>query len=115
MPSIKEEDPGPHAVNNVQNMKAHLSFLLLVTQAEAWIKSKLRDLKDGGNVQRRPLQDWEEAPQTLHAALKDFEDTIVQLNQVRRRFSSRPSENRRQSEHDATQPSFAMKCLLLRR
>lgn len=93
MPSIKEVDPGPHqwiqVHNNVQNTETYLSFLLL--QAEAWIKSKLRDLKDGGNIQRCPLQDWEEAPQMLHAGLKDFEHTIVQLNQVRQRFSWRPT------------------------
>lgn len=84
MPSIKEMDPGPHAVHsNVQNPKSRLSFLLCVTQAEAWIKSKLRALKDGGNIQRCPLQEWEEAQQMLHAGIKDFENTIVQLNQVR--------------------------------
>lgn len=51
-------------------------------QAEAWIKGKLQDLKDGCNVQRCPLQDWEEASQTLQRDLKDFENTLIQLNQV---------------------------------
>lgn len=51
-------------------------------QAEAWMKSKLQDLKDGCNVQHRPLHDWEEASQTLHRDLKDFENTLIQLNQV---------------------------------
>lgn len=69
--------------NNVRNTKTYLSFLRFVMQAEAWIKSKLRDLKDGGNIKRCPLQDWDEAPQMLHGGLKDFENTIVQLNQVR--------------------------------
>ncbi|MED6284993.1 hypothetical protein CHARACLAT_024562, partial [Characodon lateralis] len=50
-------------------------------QAEAWIKSKLQDLKDGCNVQYCPLQDWEEASQTLQRDLKDFENTLIQLNQ----------------------------------
>ncbi|XP_010787794.1 uncharacterized protein mymx isoform X6 [Notothenia coriiceps] len=53
-----------------------------VLQAEAWIKGKLRDLKDGCNIQRCPLQDWGEASQTLHRDLKDFENTLIQLNQM---------------------------------
>lgn len=53
-----------------------------VCQAEAWIKGKLQDLKDGCNIQRCPLQDWEEASQTLQRDLKDFENTLIQLNQV---------------------------------
>ncbi|XP_035981767.1 spectrin beta chain, non-erythrocytic 1 isoform X7 [Fundulus heteroclitus] len=51
-------------------------------QAEAWIQSKLQDLKDGCNVQYCPLQDWEEASQTLQRDLKDFENTLIQLNQL---------------------------------
>ncbi|MEQ2259103.1 hypothetical protein XENORESO_006815, partial [Xenotaenia resolanae] len=51
-------------------------------QAEAWIKSKLQDLKDGCNVQYCPLQDWEEVSQTLQRDLKDFENTLIQLNQL---------------------------------
>ncbi|XP_028279297.1 uncharacterized protein mymx isoform X3 [Parambassis ranga] len=53
-----------------------------VLQAEAWIKSKLQDLKDGCNIQCCPLQDWEEASQTLQRDLKDFENTLIQLNQM---------------------------------
>ncbi|KAM7385846.1 hypothetical protein PAMP_001901 [Pampus punctatissimus] len=53
-----------------------------VMQAEAWIKGKLQDLKDGCNIQRCPLQDWEEASQTLQRDLKDFENTLIQLNQM---------------------------------
>uniref|UniRef100_UPI0037E6FFC5 spectrin alpha chain-like n=1 Tax=Semicossyphus pulcher TaxID=241346 RepID=UPI0037E6FFC5 len=53
-----------------------------VLQAEAWIKGKMQDLKDGCNIQRCPLQDWEEASQTLHRDLKDFENTLIQLNQM---------------------------------
>nr|XP_015218108.1 PREDICTED: uncharacterized protein LOC107079339 isoform X3 [Lepisosteus oculatus] len=53
-----------------------------ILQAEAWIKGKLRDLKDGCSVQRCPLQDWEEVAQTLQRDLKDFENTLIQLNQM---------------------------------
>lgn len=48
------------------------------------MKGKLRDLKDGCNIQRSPLTDWEEVSQTLQRDLKDFENTLIQLNQVRR-------------------------------
>ncbi|CAN9499981.1 unnamed protein product [Ophioblennius macclurei] len=53
-----------------------------VLQAEAWIKGKLQDLKDGCTVQCCPLQDLEEASQTLQRDLKDFENTLIQLNQM---------------------------------
>ncbi|XP_053292884.1 spectrin beta chain, non-erythrocytic 2 [Pleuronectes platessa] len=53
-----------------------------VLQAEAWIRSKLQELKEGCNIQRCPLQDWEEASQTLQRDLKDFENTLIQLNQM---------------------------------
>lgn len=56
-------------------------------QAEAWIKSKLRDLKDGGNIQCCPLQDWDKSPQILCTDFKDFENRMVRLNQVRQGFS----------------------------
>ncbi|TNM99911.1 hypothetical protein fugu_012944 [Takifugu bimaculatus] len=53
-----------------------------VLEAEAWIKSKLWDLKDGGNIQCCPLQDWDRAPQILCTDFKDFENRMVQLNQM---------------------------------
>lgn len=68
-------------------------------QAEAWIKGKLQDLKDGCNIQRCPLQDWEEASQTLQRDLKDFENTLIQLNQVTKGFDISLS----QSEHTSEQ------------
>ncbi|XP_039995004.1 uncharacterized protein LOC120796340 isoform X3 [Xiphias gladius] len=60
-----------------------------VLRAEAWIKGKLQDLKDGCNIQRCPLQDWEEASQTLQRDLKDFENTLIQLNQMGEQLISR--------------------------
>ncbi|XP_042078820.1 spectrin beta chain, non-erythrocytic 5 isoform X6 [Haplochromis burtoni] len=53
-----------------------------VLQAEAWIKGKLQDLKDGCNIQCCPLEDWEDASQMLQRDLKDFENTLIQLNQM---------------------------------
>ncbi|XP_052468414.1 uncharacterized protein LOC128025875 isoform X2 [Carassius gibelio] len=53
-----------------------------ITQAEMWIRAKLRDLKDTSNVHRCPLSDWEELSQTLQRDLKDFENTVIQLNQM---------------------------------
>ncbi|KAM4787627.1 uncharacterized protein ACIQIH_005516 isoform 5-T5 [Cyanocitta cristata] len=45
-------------------------------QAEGWVRGKLRDLKDGCD-----LQDWEEVAQTLQRDMKDFENTLIKLNQ----------------------------------
>uniref|UniRef100_A0A8C3L700 PH domain-containing protein n=1 Tax=Chrysolophus pictus TaxID=9089 RepID=A0A8C3L700_CHRPC len=47
-----------------------------VLQAEGWVRGKLRDLKDGCD-----LQDWEQAAQTLQREMKDFENTLIKLNQ----------------------------------
>ncbi|OPJ72454.1 calpain-11 isoform B [Patagioenas fasciata monilis] len=46
-------------------------------QAEGWVRSKLRDLKDGCD-----LRDWEEVAQTLQRDMKDFENTLIKLNQM---------------------------------
>ncbi|XP_077031905.1 uncharacterized protein LOC129118293 isoform X7 [Agelaius phoeniceus] len=46
-------------------------------QAESWVRGKLRDLKDGCE-----LQDWEEVAQTLQRDMKDFENTLIKLNQM---------------------------------
>lgn len=68
-------------------MQKHI-FNLCVMQAEAWIKSKLWDLKVRGNIQQCPVQGWDETLQILCADLKDFENVMVQLNQVRQGFTS---------------------------
>ncbi|XP_048863767.1 uncharacterized protein LOC125738638 isoform X2 [Brienomyrus brachyistius] len=62
--------------------KRNALFNKEVLQAEEWIKAKLRDLKDGCSVQRCPLQDWEQVSQTLQRDLKDFENNLIQLNQM---------------------------------
>lgn len=54
---------------------AHTALPML--QAEGWVRGKLRDLKDGCD-----LQDWEQAAQTLQREMKDFENTLIKLNQV---------------------------------
>ncbi|KAM9016133.1 uncharacterized protein PRD47_005122 isoform 1-T1 [Ara ararauna] len=46
-------------------------------QAEGWVRGKLQDLKDGCD-----LQDWEEVAQTLQRDMKDFENTLIKLNQM---------------------------------
>lgn len=56
----------------------------LMSQAEMWIRGRLRDLRDSANVQRCLQKDWDEACQTLQRDLKDFENTLIRLNQVRR-------------------------------
>ncbi|XP_051945498.1 uncharacterized protein LOC127617567 [Xyrauchen texanus] len=51
-----------------------------MTQAEAWIRAKLRDLRDDSNIQRCPLMDWDDVCQTLQRDLKDFENNVIHLN-----------------------------------
>nr|XP_056709333.1 spectrin alpha chain, non-erythrocytic 1-like [Euleptes europaea] len=46
-------------------------------KAEKWVQMKLRDLKDGCSIQK-----WEQVPQTLQRDMKDFENTIIKLNQM---------------------------------
>lgn len=53
----------------------------------------MQDLKDGCNIQRCPLQDWEEASQTVLRDLKDFENTLIQLNQVTNGFTMKLDSN----------------------
>ncbi|XP_061692613.1 uncharacterized protein LOC133509530 isoform X2 [Syngnathoides biaculeatus] len=53
-----------------------------VLQAKTWRKEKLQDLKDDSKIQRCPLQDWDEASQILQRDLKDFDNTLIQLNQT---------------------------------
>ncbi|XP_064411358.1 spectrin alpha chain, non-erythrocytic 1-like [Latimeria chalumnae] len=59
------------------------------TQAEAWVREKLRDLKDGCDTQMCPLQDWEQAAHTLQRDIKDYENTLIKLNQIGEQLSSR--------------------------
>ncbi|XP_057705155.1 uncharacterized protein LOC130923451 isoform X2 [Corythoichthys intestinalis] len=51
-------------------------------QAETWNNSKVQELKDDCKIQRCPLQDWDEASQILQRDLKDFDNTLIQLNQT---------------------------------
>ncbi|XP_073194597.1 uncharacterized protein [Lepidochelys kempii] len=57
-----------------------------IMQAESWVRGKLRDLKDGCNI-----QDWERVAQTLQRDMKDFENTLIKLNQMGEQLMSRPS------------------------
>nr|XP_054605795.1 uncharacterized protein LOC107375418 isoform X3 [Nothobranchius furzeri] len=78
------EDEAPAAANALSDSFTQQNSLFNkeALQAEAWIKSKLQDLKDGCNTECCPLQDWDEASQTLQRDLKDFENTFIQLNQM---------------------------------
>ncbi|XP_074531898.1 uncharacterized protein mymx isoform X2 [Halichoeres trimaculatus] len=91
VPEPQRRESHPHtqnkasvAVTTQSDFFTHRNSLFSkeVLQAEAWIKEKLQDLKDGCNIQRCPLQDWEEVSQTLQRDLKDFENTLIQLNQM---------------------------------
>ncbi|XP_077073614.1 spectrin beta chain, non-erythrocytic 1 isoform X4 [Siphateles boraxobius] len=72
----------PSVQNDHSFTQQNALFNKEITQAEAWIRAKLRDLRDGGNVQKCPLTDWGEVCQTLQRDLKDFENTVIQLNQM---------------------------------
>uniref|UniRef100_A0A1A8L2H2 PH domain-containing protein n=2 Tax=Nothobranchius TaxID=28779 RepID=A0A1A8L2H2_9TELE len=73
------EDEAPAAANALSDSFTQQNSLFNkeALQAEAWIKSKLQDLKDGCDTESCPMQDWEEASQTLQRDLKDFENTCV--------------------------------------
>ncbi|XP_077469583.1 uncharacterized protein mymx isoform X2 [Stigmatopora argus] len=62
--------------------KCKLNGQKSVHQAESWSKIKVQDVKDETNIKRCPLQDWDEASQILQRDLKDFDNTIIQLNQT---------------------------------
>ncbi|XP_068795609.1 spectrin beta chain, non-erythrocytic 4 isoform X2 [Struthio camelus] len=55
-------------------------------QAEGWVRGKLRDLKDGCD-----MQDLEQVAQTLQRDMKDFENTLIKLNQMGEQLMGRPS------------------------
>ncbi|KAJ8264211.1 hypothetical protein GJAV_G00146520 [Gymnothorax javanicus] len=78
---LRHLQPDP-AQNDCSYTQCNTVFNREVLQAEAWIKGKLQDLRDGWDVQRSPLQDWGEVSQTIQRELKDFENTLIQLNQM---------------------------------
>ncbi|XP_076830237.1 uncharacterized protein mymx isoform X2 [Brachyhypopomus gauderio] len=52
-------------------------------KAEAWIQGKLKKLKDMQTYGHAcSLMDWEEVTQSLQRDLKDFDNTLIQLNQM---------------------------------
>ncbi|XP_053314966.1 spectrin beta chain, non-erythrocytic 5-like [Spea bombifrons] len=51
-----------------------------ITQAESWIRGKLRSLKD--RCDAGPPQDWEPGPHPIHSEIKGFEPTVMKLNQI---------------------------------
>ncbi|XP_074945289.1 uncharacterized protein LOC142055349 isoform X10 [Phalacrocorax aristotelis] len=66
---------GPSPLLDLSPLVAQFNREML--QAEGWVRGKLRDLKDGCD-----LQDWEEVAQTLQRDMKDFENTLIKLNQM---------------------------------
>ncbi|XP_019405206.1 PREDICTED: uncharacterized protein LOC109319854 isoform X7 [Crocodylus porosus] len=95
--SIKTKEPGGMAWlktglrNSTGQANPNLSPLLAqfnqeIMQAESWVRGKLRDLKDGCEI-----QDWERVAQTLQRDMKDFENTLIKLNQMGEQLMSWPS------------------------
>ncbi|KAJ6664695.1 hypothetical protein lerEdw1_006268 [Lerista edwardsae] len=54
--------------------------------AEKWVRAKLRDLKDGCSI-----QEWERGAQTLQRDMKDFENTVIKLNQMGEQLMVQPN------------------------
>ncbi|XP_067091847.1 uncharacterized protein [Osmerus mordax] len=73
-----QESPAAPAAAEISPLPASALTVRDIAQAEAWIRAKLQDLKDGG-TQHCPLQDRQE---TLHRDLRDFENTHIQLTQT---------------------------------
>ncbi|XP_019382365.1 PREDICTED: uncharacterized protein LOC109304334 isoform X7 [Gavialis gangeticus] len=95
--SIKTKEPGGMAWlktglrNSTGQANPNLSPLLAqfnqeIMQAESWVRGKLRDLKDGCEI-----QDWERVAQTLQRDMKDFENTLIKLNQMGEQLMGWPS------------------------
>ncbi|XP_061480818.1 uncharacterized protein LOC133383685 isoform X2 [Rhineura floridana] len=55
-------------------------------QAEKWVCAKLRGLKDGCSI-----QEWERVAQTLQRDMKDFENTMIKLNQMGEQLTAQPN------------------------
>ncbi|XP_066474712.1 spectrin beta chain, non-erythrocytic 2-like isoform X2 [Tiliqua scincoides] len=63
-----------------------VQFNCYVVQAEKWVRTKLRDLKDGCSI-----QEWERGTQTLQRDMKDFENTMIKLNQMGEQLMVQPN------------------------
>ncbi|XP_061847219.1 uncharacterized protein LOC133625000 isoform X2 [Colius striatus] len=77
---------GPGAAPLLDPSPLVAQFNREMLQAEGWVRGKLRDLKDGCD-----LQDWEEVAQTLQRDMKDFENTLIKLNQMGEQLMCRAS------------------------
>ncbi|XP_016133261.1 uncharacterized protein [Sinocyclocheilus grahami] len=106
-------------VSSVQNEHSfthqNAIFNKEITQAETWIRVKLRDLRDASNVHRCPLTDWEELCQTLQRDLRDFENTVIQLNQVSTNRLHQESKRLMNPRQVSTGPSAKINKRTLRR
>ncbi|XP_070590319.1 uncharacterized protein [Erythrolamprus reginae] len=59
-----------------------------MVQAEKWMRGKFHDLKDGCR-----FQEWERIAQILHREMKDFENTIIKLNQMGEQLMIQPKSS----------------------
>ncbi|XP_019338562.1 uncharacterized protein LOC102559868 isoform X9 [Alligator mississippiensis] len=95
--SIKTKEPGGMAWlktglrNSTGQANPNLTPLLAqfnqeIMQAENWVQGKLRDLKDGCEI-----QDWERVAQNLQRDMKDFENALIKLNQMGEQLMGWPS------------------------
>eukprot|EP00075_Anas_platyrhynchos_P020550 XP_027309803.1 spectrin beta chain, non-erythrocytic 5-like [Anas platyrhynchos] len=82
--SVGRSVPGAPTLPDPSPLLAQFNREML--QAEGWVRGKLRDLKDGCE-----LQGWEQVAQALQREMKDFDNTLIKLSQMGEQLAGRPS------------------------
>uniref|UniRef100_A0A8C5SRS7 PH domain-containing protein n=1 Tax=Laticauda laticaudata TaxID=8630 RepID=A0A8C5SRS7_LATLA len=85
-PGIESSSPGVADLSKWSLLLAQ--FNCDMVQAEKWMRGKLLDLKDGCR-----FQEWERIAQILQREMKDFENTIIKLNQMGEQLMIQPKSS----------------------
>ncbi|KAG8123421.1 hypothetical protein E2320_018829, partial [Naja naja] len=85
-PCIESSSPGVADLSKWSLLLAQ--FNCDMVQAEKWMRGKLHDLKDGCR-----FQEWERIAQILQREMKDFENTIIKLNQMGEQLMIQPKSS----------------------
>ncbi|XP_026535552.1 uncharacterized protein LOC113420029 [Notechis scutatus] len=85
-PCIESSSPGVADLSKWSLLLAQ--FNCDMVQAEKWMRGKLLDLKDGCR-----FQEWERIAQILQREMKDFENTIIKLNQMGEQLMIQPKSS----------------------
>ncbi|XP_062829890.1 uncharacterized protein LOC100551915 isoform X2 [Anolis carolinensis] len=81
-----QSSPGLENLCSKSPLTAQFSRDML--QAEKWVQGKLLDLKDGCSI-----QEWGRMAQTLQRDMKDFDNTMIKLNQMGEQLMVRPNHS----------------------